>query len=84
MIVKNQKRVYHPGEVLRIDWVEPLSMNLRSLSMLLDMSETELNLFLNGKMPLTYKLAVSLAKWFCTTEGYWIKLQDAYNKKVSS
>jgi addiction module HigA family antidote len=74
----------HPGEVLLLEWVRPLSMNLRSLSEILDLSETELLLFLGGKMHLTEKLAAALQKWFCTSPNYWTDLQQAYNRKALS
>jgi antitoxin HigA-1 len=77
-------RARHPGEILREEWVRPLGMNLRSLSLLLEISETELNLFLNEKMHLTEKLARDLAKWFGTSVSFWENLQDVYNRKALS
>ncbi len=73
----------HPGEVLDEVYIKSLlpAVTVHDLAQSIDIPYKELTNFIAGKRPVTEGLAAKLAMKFRTTSGYWLDLQDLYNKR---
>jgi len=69
----------HPGEIIKHDYMEPLSITVSDLSQALNISEQNMLDILNKKSPITIEIAKNLARIFNTTEQLWLGLQQGYD-----
>jgi len=74
----NPKWRIHPGEILREEYLKPLSLSATALAKELHVSVPTVNDIVRGRRAITADMAVRLARFFRTTEQFWLNLQDAY------
>ncbi len=76
----------HPGEVLEEVYRKPSRppITVADLADSLDLSAQDLSNFIGGKRPVTMPLAVRLAIRFRTTTGFWLGLQDQYDRRFQT
>ena len=72
----------HPGEVLLKDFLEPLSLSQYRLAKALSVPPRRINEIVLGKRSITADTALRLARFFGTSERFWLNLQDAYDLDV--
>jgi len=65
----------HPGKILREEFLLPMSISQRDLADAVHVPYQRINEIVNGKRGITPRTALRLAKFFGTTEGFWINLQ---------
>ncbi len=75
----NPKWRIHPGEILREEYLKPLNLSATALAKELHVSAPTVNDIVRGRRAITADTAVRLAKFFRTTEQFWLNLQDAYD-----
>ena len=68
----------HPGEILREEFLKPMKMTAYELAKQLHVPAPRINDIVLGKRGITADTAVRLAKFFGTTEAFWMNLQTAY------
>jgi antitoxin HigA-1 len=68
----------HPGEILREDFLEPMGISAYRLSVDLGVSPPTVNDIVREKRGITPEMAARLAKYFGTSEQFWLNLQDAF------
>jgi antitoxin HigA-1 len=68
----------HPGEILREEFLKPLGMSSYELSKRLRVPPPRINDIVLEKRGITADTAVRLAKFFGTSEGFWMNLQSSY------
>lgn len=68
----------HPGEVLREEFLRPLEMSSYELAKRLRVPSPRVNDIVLEKRGITADTAVRLAKFFGTTEAFWMNLQAFY------
>lgn len=80
------QRPIHPGEVLDEVYMKPIqpSITVHDLAVSINVSSKELTNFITGKRPVTMPLAARLAMRFRTTTGYWLRLQNVYDKRLQA
>lgn len=78
MRVKKRKPV-HPGEILREDYIKPLSLTITELSKTLGVSRKTLSKIVNEKGSVTPEMALKLSRVFNTTPELWLNLQRNYD-----
>lgn len=74
----------HPGEILLHEFLVPMSITQRDLADAVHVPYQRINEIVNGKRGITPKTALRLAKFFGTTEGFWVNLQmrcDLYHAR---
>lgn len=71
----------HPGEILREEFMKPLTLSSRKLANLLDVPTTRINNIVLEKRSITADTALKLAKYFNTTPKFWMNLQVSYELK---
>ena len=81
MSIKNEGQAgwaVHPGEILREEFLAPMGITTHKLAMELHVSAPTVNEIVREKKGITPEMAVRLAKYFGTSEQFWLNLQDAF------
>lgn len=74
----NGMRPIHPGEILREEYLEPLEMSVNALSKALHVPATRMNEIVRENRGITADTAMRLARYFGTSERFWLNLQMEY------
>ncbi|MDQ7727298.1 HigA family addiction module antitoxin [Halomonas sp. SpR8] len=75
---RNGMRPIHPGEILREEYLEPLEMSVNALSKALHVPATRMNEIVRENRGITADTAMRLARYFGTSERFWLNLQTEY------
>ena len=81
--VSNGMRPVHPGEILREEFLAPLSMSASALAVALHVPAPRVNDVVREKRGVTADTALRLARFFGTSEAFWMGLQDDYDLAVT-
>ncbi len=65
----------HPGEMLLEEFLKPMGITQRQLSDAIKVPYQRINEVINGKRGITPSTALRLAKYFGTSEDFWLNLQ---------
>src|SRR5258708_35584916 len=68
----------HPGEILREEFLSPMGISPYRLSVDLGVSPPTVNDIVREKRGITPEMAARLARYFGTSEQFWLNLQDAF------
>ena len=71
-------RRIHPGEILREEFLKPLQMTFYELARRLHVPAPRIHDIVLEKRGITADTAVRLARFFGTTEQFWMNLQSPY------
>jgi addiction module HigA family antidote len=69
----------HPGEVLLADFLEPLGISQYRLAHDISVPPRRINEIVHGKRGITADTALRLARYFGTTERFWLNLQARFD-----
>ena len=72
----------HPGEILKMDVLEPLEMSVNALAKALGVPASRLNDVVLGRRRITADTALRLAKYLGTSPDIWIGLQYRHDLEV--
>jgi addiction module HigA family antidote len=72
----------HPGEVLLLEYLQPLSVTQHHLAVAIGVPPRRINEIVHGKRRITTDTALRLARYFGTSERFWLNLQDRYDIEV--
>jgi addiction module HigA family antidote len=72
----------HPGEILLKDFLEPLGLSQYRLAKALSVPPRRINEIVLVKRAITADTALRLARFFGTSDRFWLNLQDAYDLDV--
>ena len=78
-MVKNGMRPVHPGEILREEYIVPMGMSVHALSQALRVPATRLHEIVKERRSITPDTALRLARYFGTSETFWMGLQVDYD-----
>jgi addiction module HigA family antidote len=73
----------HPGEILRVDFLEPLGLSVNALSQAINVPRTRLNDIVRGRRGITADSAIRLARYFGVSARFWMNLQTHYELEVA-
>jgi antitoxin HigA-1 len=68
----------HPGEILREEFLEPMGISPYRLAVELHVSPPTVNDIVREKRGISPEMAARLAKYFGTSEQFWLNLQDSF------
>ena len=68
----------HPGEILREEFLKPMKITPYELAKRLHVPVPRINDVVREKRGITADTAVRLARFFGTTEQFWMNLQSSY------
>lgn len=69
----------HPGEVLLVDFLEPLALSQYRLAHDISVPPRRINEIVHGTRAITADTSLRLARYFGTTERFWINLQARFD-----
>lgn len=72
----------HPGEVLMLKYLQPLEVTQHRLAVAIGVPPRRINEIVHGKRRITTDTALRLARYFGTSERFWLNLQDRYDIEV--
>ena len=72
----------HPGEILREEFLEPLEVSQNRLAVAIGVPPRRINEIVHGKRRITADTALRLARYFGTTDRFWLNLQTRYDLEV--
>ena len=67
-----------PGDILRLDFLEPLGLSARALARDLGVPANLVTGILNGDRAITARTAILLSTRFGTSAEFWMNLQTAH------
>jgi len=72
----------HPGEVLQEEYLGPLGVSQYRLAQAIAVSPRRINEIVHGKRGISADTALRLARYFATSERFWLNLQSRYDIEV--
>ena len=83
MSIKNGMRPVHPGEVLREDYLVPLTMSANALAKRLHIPASRINDIMLERRGVSADTALRLAHFFGGDAQSWLNLQTQYDLRVA-
>src|SRR3989304_4164377 len=72
----------HPGEILQEEFLKPLGLSQYRLAKDISVPARRVNEIVLGKRSVTADTALRLARYFGTTERFWLNLQTRYDLEL--
>jgi addiction module HigA family antidote len=72
----------HPGEVLLEEYLKPLEVSQYRLAKSISVPPRRINEIVHGKRAITADTALRLARFFGSSERFWLNLQVRYDLEV--
>ena len=69
----------HPGEILAEEYLGPLGVTQHRLAVAIGEPPRRINEIVHGKRRITADTALRLARFFGTSERFWLNLQSRYD-----
>jgi len=82
MMAKKLMDPIHPGEILMEEFLEPLGVSQYRLAKDISVPPRRINEIVHGKRSITADTALRLARFFGTTERFWLNLQVRYDLEI--
>lgn len=77
--VPTHREPTHPGEILLQEFIDPMGLTQRHLAEAIRVPYQRVNEIVNGRRGITASTALRLAKFFGTTPGFWMNLQQRWD-----
>lgn len=77
--VPTHRQPTHPGEILLNEFLDPMGLTQRQLAEAIRVPYQRINEIVNGRRGITASTALRLAKFFSTTPGFWMNLQQRWD-----
>lgn len=72
----------HPGEILLEEFLKPMGLSQYRLAKDISVPARRINEIVHGKRSVTADTALRLARYFQTSERFWMNLQTRYDLEV--
>jgi addiction module HigA family antidote len=72
----------HPGEILLDEFLKPMGVSQYRLAKETSMPPRRVNEIVQGKRSITANTALRLARYFGTTDRFWLNLQARYDLEI--
>lgn len=69
----------HPGEILRLEFLEPMDITPYRLSKDIGVAQTRISEILAEKRSITADTALRLSRYFGNSPQFWLNLQTQYD-----
>jgi antitoxin HigA-1 len=76
---KMKRRPTHPGKIIKKDYLEPLSITIKDMAAILNVSRKTLSKIVNERGSITPDMALRLSRAFDTSADLWMNLQKNYD-----
>jgi antitoxin HigA-1 len=82
--VEQQLAEIHPGEILHKEFMKPRRITARKMSLAISLTAIQIIEITSGRQPITSEIALQLGKFFSMDPGFWMNLQNEYDRRISS
>lgn len=72
----------HPGEILKEEFLEPLGLSQYRVALDISVPPRRINEIVHGKRSISADTALRLARYFGTTDRFWLNLQTHYDLEL--
>ena len=72
----------HPGEILMEDFIKGFGITQNKLAVSIGVPPRRINEIVHGKRGITADTAIRLARYFGTSEEFWMNLQSNYELRL--
>jgi addiction module HigA family antidote len=72
----------HPGEILLTEFLEPLELSQYRLARSISVPARRINEIVHGDRRISADTALRLARFFGTSERFWMNLQSRYDLEI--
>ena len=72
----------HPGEILLEEFLKPMDISQYRLAKETSMPPRRINEIVQGKRSISANTALRLARYFGTTDRFWLNLQARYDLEI--
>ncbi len=72
----------HPGEILMEDFIEGFGITQNRLAVSIGVPPRRINEIVHGKRGISADTAIRLARYFGTSEEFWMNLQSNYELRL--
>ena len=72
----------HPGEILLEEFLKPLAVSQYRLAKEIGVPARRVNEIVHGQRRISADTALRLARFFSTSERFWINLQSRYDLEI--
>lgn len=72
----------HPGEILAAEYLTPLGITQHKLAVAIGVPPRRINEIVHGTRRISANTALRLARYFGTSERFWMNLQGRYDLEV--
>ena len=72
----------HPGEILLREFLEPLGISQYRLAKEIHVPPRRINEIVKGTRAITANTALRLARYFSTSDRFWLNLQTTYDLEI--
>lgn len=69
----------HPGEILKLEFLNEIGISQNQLAHAIGVPPNRIHAIVKGTRNITADADLRLAKFFSLSEGYWLRLQNAYD-----
>ncbi|WP_017654917.1 HigA family addiction module antitoxin [Fortiea contorta] len=73
----------HPGEILQLEFLEPLNITSYRLSKDIGVAQTRISEIISGKRSITADTALRLSRYFGNSAQFWLNLQTQYDLRLA-
>lgn len=78
-MMKTKRRPTHPGNIIKEDYLMPLSISIKDMADTLGVSRKTLSKIINERGAITPDMALRLSRAFDATPDLWLNLQKNYD-----
>ena len=72
----------HPGEILKEEFLDPLGLSQYRVAVDISVPPRRINEIVHGKRAISADTALRLARYFGTTDRFWLNLQTHYDLEL--
>jgi addiction module HigA family antidote len=72
----------HPGEILLEEYLKPMNISQYRLAKDIHVDPRQINEIIHGQRSITADTALRLARYFGTSERFWLNLQSHYDLEL--
>jgi len=72
----------HPGEILLEEYLKPMGISQYRLAKDINVDPRRINEIVHGQRSITADTALRLARYFGTSERFWLNLQSRYDLEL--
>lgn len=81
--VRGRPAAVHPGEVLLVEFLEPLRLTRQQVASDLGIPVRRINEIIDGKRRISVDTALRLARYFGTLDQFWLDLQSSFDLEAA-